>query len=100
MLHSELFKGLGTLKDKHIIRLKPDAVPFSLRVPHRIPIPLLEVVRPELDKFESAGVIRRVDKLTPWCSCHVVVCENDGSCRLCIDLTELKKVVLRHCHIL
>ncbi|XP_070385024.1 uncharacterized protein [Dermacentor albipictus] len=73
MLHAELFIGLGTLKDEYNIRLKPDAVPFSLSVPLRIPIPLLEIVRRGLDKLESAGVIRRVDKPTPWCSGLVVV---------------------------
>ncbi|XP_037529349.1 uncharacterized protein K02A2.6-like [Rhipicephalus sanguineus] len=81
-LHAELFKGLGALKDEYVIRLKPDAVPFSLSVPRRIPIPLLEVVRHELDKLESAGVIRRIDKPTPWCSGLVVVRKDDGSYRL------------------
>ncbi|XP_037529171.1 uncharacterized protein LOC119406504 [Rhipicephalus sanguineus] len=104
-LHAELFKGLGTLKDEYVIRLKPDAVPFSLSVPipcpsRRIPIPLLEVVRRELDKLESAGVIRRIDKPTPWCSGLVVVRKDDGSYRLCVDLTQLNKVVLRERHIL
>nr|XP_050038007.1 uncharacterized protein K02A2.6-like [Dermacentor andersoni] len=99
-LHAELFNGLGTLKDEYNIPLKPDAVPFSLSVPRRIPIPLLEIVRRELDKLESAGVIRRVDKPTPWCSGLVVVRKGDGSYRLCVDLTQLNKVVLRERHIL
>ncbi|XP_037509314.1 uncharacterized protein K02A2.6-like [Rhipicephalus sanguineus] len=99
-LHAELFKGLGTLKDEYVIRLKPDAVPFSLSVPRRIPIPLLEVVCRELDKLESAEVIRRIDKPTPWCSGLVVVRKDDGSYRLCVDLTQLNKVVLRERHIL
>lgn len=50
-LHAELFQGLGTLQDEYTILLRPDAVPFSLSVPRRIPIPLLEVVRHELDKL-------------------------------------------------
>nr|XP_050038398.1 uncharacterized protein K02A2.6-like [Dermacentor andersoni] len=99
-LHAELFNGLGTLKDEYNIRLKPVAVPFSLSVPRRIPIPLLEIVCRELDKLESAGVIRRVDKPTPRCSGLVVVRKGDGSYRLCVDLTQLNKVVLRERHIL
>nr|XP_050024392.1 uncharacterized protein K02A2.6-like [Dermacentor andersoni] len=99
-LHAELFNGLGTLKDEYNIRLKPDAVPFSLSVPRRIPIPLLEIVHRDLDKLESAGVIRRVDKPTPWCSGIVVVRKGDGSYRLCVDLIQLNKVVLRERHIL
>ncbi|XP_075535080.1 uncharacterized protein LOC142570595 [Dermacentor variabilis] len=99
-LHAQLFNGLGTLKDKYNIRLKPDALPFSLSVPRRIPIPLLEIARRELDKLESAGVIRRVDKPTPWCSGLVVVRKGDGSYRLCVDFTQLNKVVLLDRHIL
>nr|XP_050038472.1 uncharacterized protein K02A2.6-like [Dermacentor andersoni] len=82
------------------IRLKPDALPFSLSVPRRIPIPLLEIVHRELDKLESAGVIRRVNKPTPWCSGLVVFRKGDDSYRLCVDLTQLNKVVLRERHIL
>ncbi|XP_070388780.1 uncharacterized protein [Dermacentor albipictus] len=99
-LHTELFNGLGTLKDEYTIRLKPDAKSFSVSIPRRIPIPLLEIVRRELDKLESAGVIRRVDKPTPWCSGLVVVRKGDGSYRLCVDLTQLNKVVLCERHIL
>ncbi|XP_075556585.1 uncharacterized protein LOC142588643 [Dermacentor variabilis] len=99
-LHAELFNGLGTLKVEYTILLKLDAVPFSLSVPRRIPIPLLEIVHRELDKLESAGVIRRVDKPTPWCSGLVVVRKGDGSYRLYVDLTQLNKVVLRERHIL
>lgn len=47
---------MDTLKDEYTILLRPDAVPFSLSVPRRIP--LIEVVRHELDKLEKGGVIR------------------------------------------
>nr|XP_037289031.1 uncharacterized protein LOC119181893 [Rhipicephalus microplus] len=99
-LRAELFQELGTLKDEYTTLLRPDAVPFSLSVPRRIPIPLREVVRHELDKLEEGGVIRRVDNPTPWCSGLVVVRKADGSYRLCVDLTQLNKVVLRERHIL
>ncbi|XP_075740610.1 uncharacterized protein LOC119165085 [Rhipicephalus microplus] len=99
-LRAELFQGLGTLKDEYTILLRPGAVPFSLSVPRRIPIPLRGVVRHELDKLEEGGVIRKVDNLTPWCSGLVVVRKADGSYRLCVDLTQLNKVVLRERHIL
>nr|XP_037273535.1 uncharacterized protein LOC119165467 [Rhipicephalus microplus] len=99
-LRAELFQGLGTLKDEYTILLRPGAVPFSLSVPRRIPIPLREVVRHELDKLEEGGMIRRVDNPTPWCSGLVVVRKADGSYQLCVDLTQLNEVVLRDRHIL
>lgn len=54
---SELFQGLGELPGKYTIRL---AVSFSLPVARRIPIPLRDVVKSELDKMESKDVIRQV----------------------------------------
>nr|XP_037270156.1 uncharacterized protein LOC119161741 [Rhipicephalus microplus] len=86
-LRAELFQGLGTLKDEYTILLRPDAVPFSLSVPRRIPIPLREVVRHELDKLEEGGVIRRVDNPTPWCSGLVVVRKADDSQELTMFIT-------------
>lgn len=84
--------------------MKTDAVPFSLSIPfslsvfRRISLPLFEVVRHELDKLESKSVIRNVDKPTLWCFGLVVVRKDDGSYRLCVDLTQLNKVVLREHH--
>lgn len=98
--HAELFKGLGTLKDEYQIRLKPDAVPFSLSAPRRVPIPLQGVVRQELDRMEAEGVIRRIDKPTPWCAGLVAVPKASGGYRICVDLTRLNEVVLRERHIL
>ncbi|XP_037528497.1 uncharacterized protein K02A2.6-like [Rhipicephalus sanguineus] len=99
-LHAKLFSGLGTLKEEYTIRLKPDAVPFSLSAPRRIPIPLQGEVKSQLDKMEAEGVIRRIDKPTPWCAGLVVVPKSSGGYRLCVDLTRLNEVVLRERHIL
>uniref|UniRef100_A0A4D5RCR6 RNA-directed DNA polymerase n=1 Tax=Ixodes scapularis TaxID=6945 RepID=A0A4D5RCR6_IXOSC len=96
----KLFNGLGSLSEEYKIRLQPDAVPFSLSVARRIPIPLREVVRKELQKMEQEGVIRRVDTPTPWCAGLVVVPKATGGHRLCVDLTKLNRVVLRERHIL
>uniref|UniRef100_A0A147BJ81 RNA-directed DNA polymerase n=1 Tax=Ixodes ricinus TaxID=34613 RepID=A0A147BJ81_IXORI len=97
---TRLFQGLGELKEEYIIRLQPDAIPFSLHVPRRVPIPLRDVVKTELDKMEAQGVIRRVSNPTPWCAGMVVVPKPSGAYRICVDLTRLNKVVLRECHIL
>ncbi|XP_077547331.1 uncharacterized protein LOC144159615 isoform X3 [Haemaphysalis longicornis] len=67
-LKDSLFDGLGELQDDYVIRLQPGAKPFSLSVPRRVPIPLHKPVGEELSKLESQGVIRRVDRPTPWCS--------------------------------
>ena len=40
-----LFKGLGTLGDEYIIKLKEDAIPYSLCTPRNVAIPLREKVK-------------------------------------------------------
>ncbi|KAI4874700.1 hypothetical protein NFI96_001267 [Prochilodus magdalenae] len=45
----ELFEGLGKLEGEYEIALKPDAIPFSLSTPRRIPLPLMSKVKQELE---------------------------------------------------
>ncbi|XP_049524062.1 uncharacterized protein K02A2.6-like [Dermacentor silvarum] len=95
-----LFTGLGTFPEEYTIRIKPDAVPYALSTARRIPIPLRDVVKKELDKMEQEGVIRCVDEPTDWCAGLVVVPKPAGGYRLCVDLTKLNQVVLRERHVL
>ncbi|XP_077550696.1 uncharacterized protein LOC144163904 [Haemaphysalis longicornis] len=100
LLDPGLFEGLGTLPDAYTIRLKPGATPFSLSAPRRLPLPLHEPIKRKLDKMESEGVIRRVDAPTEWCAGLVAVPKGDGDYRICVDLSQLNKAVLRERHML
>lgn len=92
----QVFKGLGLLKGiKHEIKIKNDIEPYAVQTPRRIPIPLLDAVRKELDRMVSLGVIVPVNEPTEWCAPIVVVPKNGGEIRLCIDYTELNKGVRR-----
>ena len=61
----KLFSGLGTLKGPYQIQLIPNAVPFELTTPRRVPIPLLPKVKAKLQRMEQLGVISRIEKPTP-----------------------------------
>ena len=78
------------------IRLREDATPFTVRAPRRIPLSLREPLRQELDKLERDGVITPVVEPTDWRS-PIVVAPKRGSSgvRLCVDLSQLNKVVKR-----
>ena len=60
---SQVFEGLGNLGEEYTIRLIPNAVPYSLYIPHNVALPLREKVRKELNRMEAMGVIIR--SLTP-----------------------------------
>lgn len=53
----KLCQGLGMLQQPYTIKFKPDAIPFSLTTPRRIPIHLLSKVKEELARQESLEVI-------------------------------------------
>ena len=94
----DLFHGLGTMKDEYEIKLKPDAKPYSLFSARRVPIPMREKVKTELQQMEAAGVISKVDGPTSWCAGMVVVPKKSGEVRICVDLKPLNENVLRETH--
>ena len=94
----KLFQGLGNLGEEYEIKLKPDAKPFALFTPRRVPLPLRGKVTAELNRMETMGVISKVDIPTPWCAGMVVAPKKSGSVRICVDLKPLNQSVLREVH--
>lgn len=71
--YPKLCNGLGMIQQPYTIKLKPDALPHSLKTPRRIPLPLMPKVKKEIERVEKLGVISRVEEPTDWCSGIVVV---------------------------
>ena len=94
-----LFKGLGNLDGPdYVIKLKPEAKPFALSTPRRVPIPLLPQVKEELSRMEQMEIISKVDEPTEWCAGMVVVPKANGTVRICVDLTKLNESIMREYH--
>ena len=98
--YPKLCTGLGMIEQPYTIKLKPDAVPYSLKTPRRIPLPLMPKVKNELERMEKIGVISRVEEPTDWCSGMVVVPKKNSDPRICVDLTKLNESVRREKYIL
>ncbi|KAJ8364759.1 hypothetical protein SKAU_G00135900 [Synaphobranchus kaupii] len=70
-------------------KLKPDTKAVSLKVPRRVPLPLMGKVKKELERMEQLGVISRIEEPTEWCSGMVVAPKKSGEIRICVDLSPL-----------
>lgn len=97
--YPRLFRGLGCMREPHRIQLKPDAQPYAVYTPRRIPIPLMQKVKGEIDRLLKLGVIEPVDVPTQWCA-PIVVAPKGSGIRLCVDLSRLNDSVLRERHIM
>lgn len=99
--YPDVFRGLGKLKEPYHIELEEGATPVALSAPRRIPLPLRDLVRTELNRMEEMGVISKVTEPTAWCSGIVVIPKSAKQPpRICVDLTPLNAVVKRERHIL
>ena len=96
----QLFNGLGTMPYPYKIKLKDDAKPFSISTPRRISLPLMPLVKNELERLEKMKVIRPIHEPTEWCAPIVPVLKPSGQIRLCVDYKKLNKSMCRELHML
>ena len=90
-----LYEGLGQLKTQYKIRVRKDAIPYSIYVPRPVPLRMQEEVKKELKRMQYLGVIAESEGPSEWCSPMVVATKSNGKIRICSDLTKLNKSVQR-----
>ncbi|UYV66641.1 K02A2.6-like, partial [Cordylochernes scorpioides] len=94
--YPKLFTGLRTLQGSYTIKLKDESQPHAIYTPRRIPIPLLNKTKEQLDQMVEKGVIEKVEQPTDWCAPMVIVPKpSSNNLRICVDLTALNKFVKR-----
>ncbi|XP_035226802.1 uncharacterized protein LOC118199115 [Stegodyphus dumicola] len=93
--YKDVFTGTGQFPDEpYHITLKDDAIPV-IHPPRRVPQTLQPKLKDTLDKLEREGIVSKVNKPTDWVQSLVIVEKPNGSLRLCLDPTDLNKVIKR-----
>ena len=88
----DVFQGLGRLKQKHSIRLKPECEPV-IHPARRVPYRLQEQFDKTLSDMESNKIITKVTEPTEWVNPIVTVRKPSGALRICLDPLELNKAI-------
>ncbi|KAJ8405712.1 hypothetical protein AAFF_G00316920 [Aldrovandia affinis] len=92
----KLFSGLSKMEGEYNIVLKPAGGKAFLPLKAQAHLPLLPKIKDELHRMEKQGVISKVEEPTEWCAPMMVVPKSAGrGVRICTDLTELNKSVMR-----
>ena len=74
---------------------------YCVPTARRIPFPLMNKVKTELDRLENDGIIKKINKPTDWCLPIVPVIKKNGTdVRICVDLKRLNVAVKREHYII
>ena len=90
----DVFQGLGRLKQKHSIILKPECEPV-IHPARRVPYRLQEQFDKTLSDMESNKSITKITEPTEWVNPIVTVRKPPGALRICLDPLELNKAIRR-----
>lgn len=98
-VRQDVFGTAGLLNTDPVpIKLTENAVPYCVSTARRVPFPLQNKVKTELDRMKKAGVIREIKEPTDWCAPMVPVVKPNGNVRICVDFKKLNQAVKRpHC---
>lgn len=97
-----VFNSGGLLKTEPVrITLQEGAQPYAVHTARRIPLPLLPLMKKELQRIEDEGIIKKVTEPTEWCAAMVPVLKaNKKEVRCCADLRRLNRAVKREKYVL
>lgn len=78
----DAFGEYRTLRTESVtIQLKNNAEPYDVHRAQRVPLPLVQRVKEEIQSMEENGIIKRVTEPTDWCASMVPV-----AIRICVTL--------------
>lgn len=92
--YKDTFQGIGCMEPSVHFKLKEDAHPVQMPI-HRVPVTKRLKEKQAIDKYVSAGILKKVEEPTPWCS-NELIRETPTKFRVCIDPSQtINKVIER-----
>ncbi|PFX13666.1 Uncharacterized protein K02A2.6 [Stylophora pistillata] len=91
----EVFSGIEKLKSKQVTLHIDQAVKPVAQPQRRIPLNLQDKVEKKVRELLKCDIIEEVDGSTPWLNQVVIVPKADGDLRLCIDMRQGNKAIIR-----
>lgn len=79
------------------IAIDPNVTPVAQRY-RRMPIHVEDTVDSKLNELLNSDIIERVYRPSRWVSRLTLAMKNDGTARLCVDMREPNKAILRERH--
>uniref|UniRef100_A0A0S7EQV5 ribonuclease H n=1 Tax=Poeciliopsis prolifica TaxID=188132 RepID=A0A0S7EQV5_9TELE len=92
--YEDVFRGLGSVPCTYKIQLREGAQPV-VHAARRIPAPLREGLKNELDRMIRLGVIQKVEEPTDWVNSIVITKKKNGELRICMDPKDLNENIRR-----
>ena len=90
----DVFTGVGCLEGNYSIRVD-DNIPPVVHPPRKVPVPLRETLKTELDNLVKNGILAKVTEPTSWVSSLVIVKKPNGKIRVCLDPRDLNRAIKR-----
>ena len=95
---SDVFLGLGKLKDyKMKLHIDPEVSPVAQK-PYRIPYNMREKVSKQLRELEKLDIIEKVEGPSSWVSPIISVPKDNGDVRIVVDMRQANKAIIRERH--
>ena len=96
-LYPNSFDRLGSLKWEYNIQVDPTVKPATY-ARRKVPIESKEAIDKELDYLIEEEIIMEQVEPTPWVSSVTFLMKPNGEVRICLDLSNLNKAIIREHH--
>lgn len=92
--YSQLFSGIGCLKQTHHITLRENAQPVICPI-RKVPLPLIDQLKETIDDLEKKKILAKVEGPSDWVHPLVLVRKPNGKIRICMDPKYLNEAIKR-----